>query len=96
MNQPDLDEIATCAKALSNPTSNMVFHALSSAGEDGMRLSDLARVTGVASHVLPTHLKHLAQARLVKFRRTNNRVHYSVNEEVASKFQLANRSNRSP
>lgn len=59
-------EVIAALSALAQPTRLAAIHALTKAGEGGMRVGDLAAVLGAPHNTMSAHLAILTRARLVE------------------------------
>jgi ArsR family transcriptional regulator, arsenate/arsenite/antimonite-responsive transcriptional repressor len=75
------DAVVRALSALAHPSRLEVFRLLVRRGPEGYPPGDLAERLDIAAPTLSFHLKELAQAGLVEFRRDGRFLYYSANME---------------
>jgi DNA-binding transcriptional ArsR family regulator len=92
LNTPELPPewavlVAQLFQALADPTRARILYVLT---KQEHTVGDLARIAGISASATSHQLKHLRDLRMVKTRRTGNRVYYAiVDTHVAALFTEA-------
>ena len=84
LNDPSKTFPPSLVSATCDHACDEIFRLLRSAGAEGLRLGVIARALKIAPHVLPTHLRHLTSANLVRHHRRKGAVVYMLNEAFLS------------